>query len=96
MSCRTQVGFQPAELGPDFPLPELGAILARGIDLPEKPPSPAKDSQAGPGPLSPPPPHRLRVWEEGGGAGEPTRPARASQTGTFPSFPLHGQFTCSV
>ncbi len=76
ITCQSQVDSNPWIL-----LPELGAIPARGIDLPEKPPSPTQNPQAGPGPPFPP-----RAQRNGGGGGgwRLTRLANASWTGTFP------------
>ncbi len=69
MSRQIETPFYSAEWRRGFPPPKSDAILAREIDLPEQPPSPAQNSQAGPGPPTPPP-RQLRVMEERGeGAG---------------------------
>ncbi len=93
MICQNNLPNPSATPARGFSLPESGAISARGIDLPEKPPFPLRIPKQDPARNSPPPsPHRLRITEEGEGAGSwPGSPMHPEQV-LFLSFPLHGQF----
>jgi hypothetical protein len=88
--CRNNLPNPSATPTRGFYLPELGAIPACGIDLPERTPLPRSESPSKTQPATlPPSPHQLCVTEEGEGGGRLTRLAYASWTGTFPSISFY-------
>ncbi len=83
-----------AEKSHSFHLPKWDAILACQIDLPEKPPSPPQNSQAGPGSQIPPPPPPMPTpcnGGEGEGRGGQPRPPEHPEQVLLLSFPLRSQ-----